>query len=81
MQLDLIKLIASVKPFVAAAKVSERIDTVIKSLVTSSSPTQIRNFAYLFSFLGTTFMRAVREAQCCLSSLSRANYNGVNPNS
>ncbi|KAI3942418.1 hypothetical protein MKW98_013070 [Papaver atlanticum] len=38
--LDLIKLIASVKPFVAAAKISERIDAVIKSLVTSPSPTQ-----------------------------------------
>ncbi|MCL7029899.1 hypothetical protein MKW94_009024 [Papaver nudicaule] len=38
--LDLIKLIASVKPFVAAVKVSERIDTVLKTLLSSPSPTQ-----------------------------------------
>ncbi|OVA15069.1 Exportin-1/Importin-beta-like [Macleaya cordata] len=38
--LDLVRLIASSKPFVAATRVSERIDTVIKSLLNSPIPTQ-----------------------------------------
>ncbi|KAF3454376.1 hypothetical protein FNV43_RR04823 [Rhamnella rubrinervis] len=38
--LELIKFIASYKPLVAGIKVSERIDTIIKSLLLSSMPTQ-----------------------------------------
>lgn len=50
MQLDLIRLVASSKPFVAGARVSERIDTVLKSLMHSPSQTQVYLFAFVFLF-------------------------------
>lgn len=42
MQLELIKFIASYKPLIAGIKVSERIDTIIKTLLLSSMPAQVR---------------------------------------
>ncbi|XP_004494659.1 protein HASTY 1 [Cicer arietinum] len=38
--LELIKFVASYKPLIAAAKVSEKIDTIIKSFLLSPAPTQ-----------------------------------------
>lgn len=37
MQLELIKFIASYKPLIAGAKVCERIDAIVKSLLLSSN--------------------------------------------
>lgn len=41
MQLELIKFIASYKPLIAGAKVSERIDAIIKNLLLSSMQPQV----------------------------------------
>lgn len=41
MQLELIKFIASYKPLIAAIKVSERTDTIVKRVLLSSMPAQV----------------------------------------
>jgi hypothetical protein len=41
MQLELIRFVASYKPLIASAKVSERIITIIKHLLLSQMPAQV----------------------------------------
>ena len=41
MQLELIRFVASIKPLVAASKVSERIITIIKSILLAAVPAQV----------------------------------------
>jgi len=40
-QLELIRFVSSYKPVIAATKVSEKIDTVIKGFLVSPAPTQV----------------------------------------
>lgn len=41
LQLELIRFVTSYKPVIAGAKVSERIDTIIKNLLLSPMPAQV----------------------------------------
>ena len=50
MQLELIRFVASIKPLVAASKVSERIITIIKSILLAAVPAQVRLLFYFHGF-------------------------------
>jgi hypothetical protein len=46
MQTELMRLVASFKPLIAGAKISERILSIIKSIPNSQIPVQVRDFFF-----------------------------------
>lgn len=51
MQLELIRLIASIEPLIAASNISGRISTIIKSIVLAAVPAQVWLHFHLDSFM------------------------------